>query len=83
MKYQTHKWHLMIGSNLKAHAGKPVLVVFFEDLKEAPAPQLARMLEFLEMPSSPDIISATLTVYTLLTFVYLTLSVKTLIATLP
>ena len=53
----------MIANHVKAHeAGRPVLVVFFEDLKVDPAPQLARMLQFLEMPSSPDIINATLMV---------------------
>ena len=65
VKYLTHKWRLMIGSNIRAlAAGRPVLVVFFEDLKADPAPQLVRMLQFLEMPSSPDIINATLTVFT-------------------
>lgn len=51
-----------MGSNLKAPAHRPVLVVFFEDLKADPAPQLARMLEFLEVPSSPEIINATVMV---------------------
>ena len=55
---------MMISSNLKAMAaGRAVLVVFFEDLKVDPAPQLARMLEFLEVPSSPDTINTTLMVY--------------------
>jgi hypothetical protein len=61
VKHQTHRWSRMIANHVKAHeAGRPVLVVFFEDLKVDPAPQLARMLQFLEMPSSPDIINATL-----------------------
>lgn len=63
VKYQTHKWRMMISSNLKAMAaGRPVLVVFFEDVKVDPAPQLARMLQFLEVPSSANTITATLMV---------------------
>lgn len=54
-----------MGNNLKAHAQRPVLVVFFEELKADPAPQLARMLEFLEVPSSPEIINATVMVCTI------------------
>ena len=65
VKDQTHKWSLMIGNNVKAiAAGRPVLVVFFEDIKADPAPQLAKILQFLEVPSSPDIINATLMVLT-------------------
>ena len=63
VKYQTHKWRLMIRSTLVARAGRPVLPIFFEDLKLDPAPQLVKMLDFLEMPSSPDLINATLQVW--------------------
>ena len=81
VKYQTHKWRLMIGSNMRAHAaGRPVLVVFFEDLKNAPAPQLARMLEFLGMPSSPDIINITVTVHASLTCILICNYLPTLCA---
>lgn len=62
VKYLTHKWKIMIGSNLKARANRPVLVVFFEDLKVNPAPQLTRMLEFLEVSLSPATINATVMV---------------------
>ena len=65
MKYQTHKWRIMLGSNLRAQAaGRPVLIVFFEDLKAGPAPQLARMMDFLELPLSPAAINATIMVIT-------------------
>ena len=66
VKYQSHKWRLMIGSNVRARAvGRPILLVFFEELKQSPATELTRMLEFLEVPSSPDIINNTVMVHTL------------------
>ena len=53
----------MIGNNVKAiAAGGPVLVVFYEDLKVDPVPQLARILQFLEVSPSPDTIDSTLKV---------------------
>lgn len=55
----------MIGNNLKVPPHRPVLVVFFEELKADPAPQLARMLEFLEVPTSPKMINATVMVCTI------------------
>ena len=63
VRYQVHKWKIMIGSNMGSHsAGRPVLIVFFEELKMNPAPQLARMIEFLELPISPAAISVTVMV---------------------
>ena len=63
VKYLTHKWRLMLGCNLKAlAAGKPVLPVFFEEVKKDPAPQLERMMEFLELPVSPAVVNATVMV---------------------
>ena len=64
VKDKTHKWNRMIGNNIKAiAAGRPVLVVFYEDLKVNPAPQLSRILQFLEVPASPDTITSTLKVH--------------------
>ena len=54
----------MIGNNVKAiAAGRPVLVVFYEDLKVDPAQQLFRILQFLEVPASLDAIDSTLKVH--------------------
>ena len=67
MRYLTHKWRLILGNNLRAQAaGRPVLSVFFEDIKTDPAPQISRMMEFLELPVTPAIINATVTVITFL-----------------
>ena len=61
---KTHKWNKMIRNNVKAiAAGRPVLVVFYEDLKADPAPQLSRILQFLEVPALPDTINSTLKVH--------------------
>lgn len=71
VKYQTHKWRIMIGSNIRAvAAGRPVLIVFFEELKQNPASELTRMLEFLEVAWTPALINTTVTVL-YLAFVYI------------
>ena len=65
VKYQTHKWRLMLGSNLRARtAGRPVLPVFFEDIKKDPTFQLSKMMEFLEFPVPLTTINATVMVRT-------------------
>ena len=63
VKYQSHKWRMMLGSNMRAQAaGWPVLPVFFEDIKTDAATQLTRMMEFLDLHVTPDIINATVMV---------------------
>ena len=64
VKAMTYRWSRMIGNNVKAiAAGRPVLVVFYEDLKGDPVPQLSRILQFLELPASPEAINSTLKVH--------------------
>lgn len=63
MKYQSHKWKIMIGSNLRAMTvGKHVLPVFFEDLKKDPVTQLSRMMEFMELSVSTSVLNDTVMV---------------------
>ena len=63
VKYLTHKWKLMISSNMRASlSSRSVLVVFFEEIKKDPALQLAKMMEFLEVSVSPTAINTAIMV---------------------
>ena len=63
VKSNSNKWQLMIQSNLVDNAERPVLVVFYEDLKQDLEFQIRRMLEFLDLPLSKEKLNATLQVH--------------------
>ena len=53
---------MMIQSNLVDNEEHPVLVVFYEDLKQDLEFQIRRMLEFLDLPLSMEELNTTLQV---------------------
>ena len=62
VKRHSIKWQLMIQSNLVDNTERPVLVVFYEDLKQDLELQIRRMLEFLDLPLSMEELNTTLQV---------------------
>lgn len=60
VRYLTTKWRLMVSSNLVRKETRPILVVFYEDLKRDMATDLKRMLDFLEHPYTPAQLNTTM-----------------------